>query len=225
MPVRKPFTFKLVDYDDNYYRIYEKVGTVTLDKIPSFRLIKRFLSVESEDWVLDAGCGAGHLLEYVVAESNASGVGMDFSSPAMRLAKVASPRSLFIKQDLTAIGFKEGVFEKILCFNVIEHIADQEKVLWELDRILKPNGLLVIGTNIKDSLAWRLYQRFIGDHTHVKEFTVKEFLDFIGRTFQIIDYRRSSGVFRFRPPISWIFHHVLLGDIIVLCKKIPKISR
>jgi 2-polyprenyl-3-methyl-5-hydroxy-6-metoxy-1,4-benzoquinol methylase len=215
----KLYGFKLHDYNEDYYRIYERARHVELDKIPSFRLLKQFLSVKPDERILDAGCGVGHLLDYLLTGSSARGIGVDHSAAALRTASSHFPRSLYSRQDLTAIGLKDGAFDKIICFNAIEHIANQEQVMWEFDRLLKPGGHLVIGTNIKDSLAWWLYQFFIGEHTHVREFAVNEFLEFVGRYFEVIEYRKSSGVFRFSPPVSWIFHYFLLGDIIALCRK------
>jgi 2-polyprenyl-3-methyl-5-hydroxy-6-metoxy-1,4-benzoquinol methylase len=187
--------FCLRNYDEKYYRIYEKAWQVDLDRIPSFHLLKKFLDPHPGERILDAGCGTGHLLHYLINGSAATGSGVDFSKAALKTAT-----------------------DQITCFNVIEHVAEQDRVMDEFKRVLKNKGLLAIGTNIKDSFAWRLYQLFIGEHTHVKEFSVKEFLSFLRRHFDVVAYRKSSGVFRFGPPISWIFHHLFLGDIIALCR-------
>jgi len=214
-----PFDFKLHAYDDDYYRIYDKLADVDFGKIPSFRLLRHFLDVQTGERVLDAGCGDGHLLAYVTAAKNAFATGVDGSRAALERGRQMFPQTAFARQDLRALAFKDESFDKILCFNVIEHIAAQERVMAEFQRVLKPGGLLVAGTNIKDSIQWWLYQKFIGEHTHVHEFSVPEFLTFVSRFFCVRAYRKSSGVFRFKPPLSWVSHHLFKGDIIVCCRK------
>ncbi|MFH0986171.1 MAG: methyltransferase domain-containing protein [Candidatus Omnitrophota bacterium] len=215
----KIFDFKLRQYDADYYKIYDRALTRDLDTIPSFRLIKEYLALKPGETLLDAGCGAGHQLNYLLRDVNATGLGVDSSETAATLAVQRFPGRKFFRQDLRRLEFGDYTVDKIVCFNVIEHIAEQDDVMREFLRVLKPGGSLVIGTNIRDSLAWKLYQLTIGEHTHVREFTVNEFIEFLGQFFVVANYKRSSGVFRFGPPLSWVFHHVLLGDVIALCKK------
>jgi len=214
------FNFKLHEYNSEYYRIYDKALEVDLNQIPSFRLLKKYLDVKSGEFILDAGCGIGHLLNYLICGTGALGFGIDFSEAALARAQKKYPLSRYSRQDLKEIGFKASFFDKIVCFNVIEHIAEQANVMHEFRRILKPGGFLIIGTNIRDSVAWRLYQLCIGEKTHIREFSVQEFLDFLGQYFEIVNYKKSSGFFRFGPPLSWIFHYIFHGDILALCRKI-----
>ena len=216
--VWKILNFSLKEYDEKYYRIYERAWRVDLDRIPSFNLLKKFLDPHPGERVLDAGCGTGHLLRHLINGSGAIGYGIDFSKAALKVATERYPMKRYMLMDTRDLAIQDKTFDKITCFNVIEHIAEQDRVMSEFKRILKKNGLLAIGTNIRDSIAWRLYQLFIGEHTHVREFSVEEFLAFLGRHFDVVTYRKSSGVFRFSPPISWIFHYIFLGDIIVLCR-------
>jgi 2-polyprenyl-3-methyl-5-hydroxy-6-metoxy-1,4-benzoquinol methylase len=217
----KLFNFNLRKYDDQYYKIYDKALTRNFDSIPSFRLLKKYIDLRPGEILLDAGCGAGHQLNYFLGDQRAFGLGVDMSASALWLAAGRFPGRFFSMQNLRALALRSGSVDKIVCFNVIEHISEQEEVMREFWRILKPGGSLVIGTNIRDSLAWKLYQLAIGEHTHVREFTVAEFTGFLKDFFTVVEHRRSSGVFRFAPPLSWLFHYVLLGDVIALCRKPP----
>jgi len=211
----KAYDFKLDDYSEEYYRIYEATRNVDFNSVPSFKLIKEYLDIKDGDVILDGGCGAGHLMEFFTSGKHVTRISCDISEAALYLAKRDFNSGKYFKQDLRYLGFRDNTFDKILSFNVIEHIENQDQVLQEFKRVLKPNGNLVMGTNIRDSIQWWLYQKFIGEHTHVREFKTKEFVDFIGNFFKILEYKRSSGVFRFPPPLSWLFHYILLGDIIV----------
>jgi SAM-dependent methyltransferase len=50
-----------------------------------------------------------------------------------------------LKGDLLGLPFADGTFDLILCNHVIEHIPDDVGALRELARILKSDGLLLIG--------------------------------------------------------------------------------
>jgi SAM-dependent methyltransferase len=49
-----------------------------------------------------------------------------------------------IYMDLTNLGIKNGVFEFIVCYHVLEHIKDDTKAIQELYRILKPEGTAIL---------------------------------------------------------------------------------
>lgn len=51
---------------------------------------------------------------------------------------------IFVLGDAQALPFKDTVFDLISLFSIIEHIEDQEQVIYEAFRALKPGGSLVI---------------------------------------------------------------------------------
>jgi len=208
------FKFNLCNYNQEYYKIYKPLFKTNLNKIPSFLRVKEWLDVRPNELILDAGCGTGHQLNYYCGDAT-TGVGVDFSEVAIIIARENFTRHQFLLQDLTKLEFEDEKFDKIVCFNTIEHIQDQDKAMKELRRVLKKGGIIVMGTNIKDSLQWRLYQMFIGERTHTKEFSVRGFIGFVSRYFTILETKVSSGVFRIPFPIIWIFHYILKGDILV----------
>lgn len=207
--------FKLTNYDDEYYRIYHRRRRVGLESIPSFRWIKHQLALETDDILLDAGCGNGAMLDFLCHGTGVRGVGLDISQAAIDIAKKNVTAFEYSRGDLASLMFSDNSFDKIICFNVIEHIADQDWAIRELRRVLKPGGTLIMGTNIRDSFCWWLYQRIIEEHTHTREFSVPEFIDFVGQYFQVELWTKSSGVFRPPAVIRWVFHKILLGDILV----------
>ena len=46
-----------------------------------------------------------------------------------------------VKADICALPFKDDSFDVVLCNHVLEHIADDQKAMQELYRVLKPNGM------------------------------------------------------------------------------------
>ncbi len=206
-------------YTEGYYQSHHgALPAYDLDTIPSFYWSKRLLDPRAGDIVLDAGTGIGYLLDYVCTPGS-RGVGVDFSAAALKLAKRQYPELDLLREDLFRLSFRSDSFDRILCYNVIEHTRDQERLLKELHRVLKPGGILVIGTNMKYAACNLLYKLLIRDHTHERELTVARFRRLVGRYFRVISTRKSSCVYRFPPAVNWVFHHLLRADIIIQARK------
>jgi ubiquinone/menaquinone biosynthesis C-methylase UbiE len=206
-------------YDREYYHKHHSgLLDLNLEQVPSFKLIKRWLNLESGDLVLDAGSGIGYLLDYV-SIPEARGIGVDFSLVALRSAIDRYPDLNFVNGNLLDLSFKDDSFDKIFCFNVIEHLKEQDPLVRELYRVLKVGGILVIGTNMKYAICNLIYKLFIRDHTHEKEITVSQFSQLIGSYFRITEVEKSSCVTRFSDSINSIFHRFLRADVIIQARK------
>jgi len=48
------------------------------------------------------------------------------------------------KVDIRSLPFRNGTYDFVFASHVLEHIADDEKAIQEIRRILKPNGLAVL---------------------------------------------------------------------------------
>lgn len=205
-------------YTQKYFRKHtDHYLKKDLGQIPSFAWIKKEADFSPGERILDAGCGTGYLLNFLV-DGEKCGVGVDISASAIKLARKRFSHLRFFRGDLSKLPFKDGEFDKVVCFNVIEHLEadEQERALEEIKRVLRKGGVLVAGTNIKNSLSWQLFKLFFGgDPTHTREFNSLEFIDFIGRYFEVEKSTRSSCIARFSGPINAVFHRFLKGDILV----------
>src|SRR5262249_22448787 len=97
--------------------------------------------------VLDVGCGTGYGSS-ILASSARKVVGLDISNEAITFAQDHYQRAnlQFLVADCSRLSLKAESIEGIVCFEVIEHLVDQEAFLRELQRVLKEDGLLVIST-------------------------------------------------------------------------------
>jgi SAM-dependent methyltransferase len=205
----KRFNYSYYQKHTNHYL------DINLDKIPSFSWIKKELAVKKGEQILDAGCGTGYLLNYVAGEKT-RGFGVDISPDAIKVAQNISKLHRFLQADLVHLPFKSNYFDKIICFNVIEHVKAQKKVLKEIKRILRRGGILIIGTNNKISLSWRLFKLFYGgDPTHRHEFSYPEFVDYVSSEFKILKTTRSSCIARFPNLVNRFINLFLKGDILI----------
>jgi ubiquinone/menaquinone biosynthesis C-methylase UbiE len=98
--------------------------------------------------VVDVGAGSG-LISLEMAERVGPGgkvVALDPSAPlldAARKAAIAAGCGRIVEGrvgDARAIPFPDGSFDRALCHWVLLHVADQERVLAEMRRVVSPGG-------------------------------------------------------------------------------------
>lgn len=63
------------------------------------------------------------------------------------------PKRAIIQMDITNLGFKNGLFDLILCNHVLQYIPHDRKAMSELFRVLKPGGFAIIQVPICQSLS------------------------------------------------------------------------
>lgn len=121
--------------------------------------------------LLDLGCGDGTHMVWLSAFADRL-YGSDYN--AVRLArarKQVAPATLFLA-DILDYPAKDGVFDVVFFNHVIEHIPDDLAALATIYRILKPGGLLVLGTPNEGAWWWQwAYRRApdiraTSDHVH-----------------------------------------------------------
>lgn len=93
--------------------------------------------------LLDIGCSSGGLLRSAVQHGfDAEGV-----EPAPQAAEFAKSAGLRVFQGyLEEARFPASSFDAVTLMEVIEHLPDPGALLKEVWRVLKPNGVLVVGT-------------------------------------------------------------------------------
>ena len=109
---------------------------------PFFRRLEGFLKQKGQhrELVLDLGAGPGSISDYVAA------AGFDliaFDIDKVVLCQVAA-RHPAVLGNAQCLPFRDSYFNKVICINVIEHIADPQQVLQEVQRILRQGGRLFL---------------------------------------------------------------------------------
>jgi ubiquinone/menaquinone biosynthesis C-methylase UbiE len=118
-------------------------GTRRIEEL-RYRMLSSKVPKESKK-VLEIGCGNGELIR-MLAEEGHECVALDLSKN--RLAKIMNmAKKLDVAQiqgDATNIPLQKLSIDVIMCSEVLEHIKDYEKVLKQMNRILKPHGRIVV---------------------------------------------------------------------------------
>lgn len=137
--------------------------------------------------VVDAGCGTGYGVACLARLFPSKRfVGADYSEAGVALARrthASLPNARFVVLDLTAAETLEVArFDAALSFDVIEHIADYDRYVDGLDRVLRPGGLLICAT---PNRATRWDYSDVENPYHAHEFTADELAVTLGRRFVV----------------------------------------
>lgn len=106
--------------------------------------------------ILDVGCAAGEFL-YVMSQHNWQTTGVELSESAAQYAR--DKLGLTVKLGtLIEARLPDNQFDVIVFWHVLEHVLDPKATLKEAARVLKPNGLLVLGLPNPDSIEAKLFK-------------------------------------------------------------------
>lgn len=101
--------------------------------------------------IIDVGCGSS-----VILQSLNRAVGVDINRPKMRyLRRYGLP---VINGSAFALPFADASADCLICSEVIEHIPMEAAVFLEFHRVLKPGGLLILGTPDYGTWIWPLIE-------------------------------------------------------------------
>lgn len=115
--------------------------------------------------VLEVGCGMGELAEWIARDAGCEVVATDQSE---RMVELTRDRGLDARlADVQDLPFADGEFDAAVAAWMLYHVADLERGLTELSRVLKPGGTLVATTNGERDLheVWALVGRNLFDRS------------------------------------------------------------
>ncbi len=117
---------------------------------------------------LDIGCGTGTLASLILrSDWPATVTGLDFS-PAMcaeasRKNNFDGQRGAAIAGDSEHLPFSDASFDVVTCANSFHHYPDQQAVVCEMRRVLRPGGVLVLVDGFRDNaIGWAVFDVVIG---------------------------------------------------------------
>ncbi|CAB3664872.1 class I SAM-dependent methyltransferase [Achromobacter aegrifaciens] len=94
--------------------------------------------------VLEVGCGTGFVLSGITREfPDARSVGSEIHVSGLAYAAERLPRTELIQVDARKLPY-DAEFDVVAAFDVIEHIAEDELVLQNLHRAVRPGGCCLI---------------------------------------------------------------------------------
>jgi O-antigen biosynthesis protein len=158
-------------------------GRIRLEHYHRYAVVQDI--VRNKD-VLDIACGEGYGSSFM---ANIAGTvtGVDISHEAVQHATGTYKKANLVFRQGSAIDldFADASFDVVVSFETIEHLVEQEQMLAEIRRVLRPDGLLVISSPNRP-----IYSEESGEHNdfHVKELDFNEFDILLRGQFSVIRY-------------------------------------
>ena len=125
---------------------YEGAGGVERRLLLRFR--HRLLSEVrplSPQIVLDAGCGEGHVTQWLTRTLPVSEItGLDGRAAALAAFRARNPAARAVEGDLTSTPFANDTFDLVVCTEVLEHLPDPGAAMRELVRVCSGHLLLTV---------------------------------------------------------------------------------
>ena len=148
---KKRNSLDFCDYDERGY--YSRIFLQRYWQRKRYKIIMGF--IERSGLMADLGCGSSKIIQDLP-----EAVALDLSIEKLRY--IRKNNKYLIKANLTALPFKNEVFSCIVCSQVIEHVSEERLVFKEMTRILRPEGILVLGTPDYGKLSWWIIEFFYG---------------------------------------------------------------
>jgi ubiquinone/menaquinone biosynthesis C-methylase UbiE len=125
--------------------------------------------------ILDLACGHGRHSARL-ARSGFAVTGLDVSASSLELARETEPAAEYVQGDMRELPFEDASFDAAInlftAFGYFEDEADDQRVLREVARVLRPGGLFLIDTINPAGLFGRFRDRHwdrIDDDTLILE--------------------------------------------------------
>lgn len=113
-------------------------------------LLEKYISNIEDKNILDVGCGTGQL-SYELSRKSKYVIGID-TSLAFK-DRTRSNNVDFIRADCHYLPFKDETFEIVISIGMLEHVADYERSIFEMKRVLKGSGSMFLF--LGPTLFWR----------------------------------------------------------------------
>ncbi len=108
---------------------------------------------------IDIGCGNGYLLEQLHKKSpHAELHGLEYSKGLYESSKQRlKEKAKIINGDAEEMQLEDNTFDRVICTEVIEHVKNPSKVLKEIHRILKQDGIVTM--TIPNASAYKIFEK------------------------------------------------------------------
>ena len=167
---------------DLYAPIY-KMAMKSDEKIYEF-MYDRIPKVIDGLYVLEIATGPGLLAKHVAHAANKM-IATDYSDCMIAQAKKGDcPENLtFEVADATNLPFDDNIFDAVIIANALHIIPNPEKALSEIDRVIKPDGILIAPNFIHrhtgiGSRIWSCILKIAGIRFE-HQWSEKEYIDFL----------------------------------------------
>lgn len=156
--------------------------------------VKRAVEGIDSPRLLDLGCGTGALAEALLEEiANACLACVDLSPKMLELAKerLSGKADVFLV-DVEGLPFPDSSFDAAWCNDSFHHYPDPKKAAFQMWRVLKPGGTLVVGDVWQPAPARAIMNAWMpySNEGDVRIYSESEMCAILGTWFNDVQWRR-----------------------------------
>jgi len=137
------------DIPRRYKKIFFKMVLSLIEPLKCAFILSDYTGFYQNKTVLDLGCGEGYWTN-VLAKKARNVFALDLSMDSVKLAR--NNHANYLVGDGGVLPFANNSFDFIWCEQVLEHIENDKTVLKEIYRILRPTGVVCLGTPCSEGL-------------------------------------------------------------------------
>lgn len=131
---------------------------------------------------------------------------MDISAPA--LVKLRKRGAQVVLSRISSLPFADGAFDLVCAMDVIEHVDDDNAALWELSRVTKRGGTLMVSAPLHPS-RWTAFDDFVG---HKRRYEPPDLIGKLAHHQLVVERSALYGMQPRSTPLVdigmwWLKHH------------------
>lgn len=128
--------------------------------------LETFIDINNQSICVDLGCGGGYFSKELFQRYNCKVFSIDESKTAIEFARKYNSfdKANYILSSATSIDLLDSSVDIVFCIGVLEHVREIDVALYEIKRILKPNGRIVFISSNRFSIMF--YDRIIKQIFH-----------------------------------------------------------
>ena len=130
--------------------------------------LKAFLMQKNDAKILDIGTGNGNFIRIITALTNEFSeiIGIDLIEGAIEGCKknFEDERINFFQMDAMKMEFDDNSFDFVCLSNSLHHLKDVNKIMKEMERVLKPEGALIFCEMMSNNLSKRQKSHLMMHH-------------------------------------------------------------
>ena len=172
--------------------------------------------------ILDAGCGTGNYLRKFAPLVNKM-TGIDFSEEMLNHAKRKLPDNVNVEliqgSLLEPLSFDDNTFDMVLINQVLHHLdgdydnyPNAQKFLLEVQRVLKPSGIICINTCVPEQMNGFWFLDLI---PRIKEEFGKRYMNLqkLGQILSGVGFMNQFRAVAFPEPLQGVKYFNMLGPL------------
>lgn len=148
-------------------------------------LINKYKKAKGKLKLLDLGCGTGMMLESLQKVFDCWGI--DSSRDAKNFCNKRGLKQVLVSNLNNKLPHQDKKFDVVLTLDVLEHLTNDNKLLIEVNRVLKNKGILIITVPAYQWL-WSYWDKILGHKRRYSKHHLNNVIEKSGLVVREINY-------------------------------------